>query len=331
MTDLHTTAFRRPLSVVRLLSSALLLVAAVFPAQQAQAQDPVDVLYTWDGVDTEGWTHASAETFLSNPGGLLEITFPIQSLPESVSDTTWHVLNAGILVTNVSFRFWSETDVPSAVQLYFHSSRSGRMWSVALPKSAAGQWRSYSVALTFTAGWTYGRGSTPQEFAEDLQFVDWVGVYIRRPVNPVAQKFGIDDFRITGYTIPEWRDTDNDGMPDSWESQYGLNPNDPSDAALDLDGDGIGNYGEYRAGTDPSDPNSIFTLEIKMEKSAVSSGFVLEWDSVEGRTYSVWRSSNLNQQFLRMSSGIPGAPPRNQYVDGAATNSGPYYYKIGVE
>ncbi len=46
-------------------------------------------------------------------------------------------------------------------------------------------------------------------------------------------------------------DTDNDGMPDSWETKYGFDPYDPSDAALDADQDGITNLGEYKASTNP--------------------------------------------------------------------------------
>ena len=33
-------------------------------------------------------------------------------------------------------------------------------------------------------------------------------------------------------------DTDNDGMPDGWEVNYGLNPNSASDGSADPDGDG---------------------------------------------------------------------------------------------
>ena len=48
------------------------------------------------------------------------------------------------------------------------------------------------------------------------------------------------------------RDTDRDGMPDAWEKKYGLNPNDPSDAALDKDRDGYTNIEEWLNGTDPT-------------------------------------------------------------------------------
>jgi hypothetical protein len=57
-------------------------------------------------------------------------------------------------------------------------------------------------------------------------------------------------------------DTDNDGMPDTWEQRYGLNPLDPTDATLDPDHDGLTNLEEYQAGTDPLHaPASASALE----------------------------------------------------------------------
>lgn len=48
-------------------------------------------------------------------------------------------------------------------------------------------------------------------------------------------------------------DADGDQLPDEWEKRFGLNPNDPADAALDKDGDGFTNLEEYLAKTDPTD------------------------------------------------------------------------------
>ena len=42
----------------------------------------------------------------------------------------------------------------------------------------------------------------------------------------------------------DW-DRDRDGMPDTWESANGLNPEDPNDGNSDRDGDGYTNLEEY--------------------------------------------------------------------------------------
>jgi|GEM_PF-4324438 len=51
-------------------------------------------------------------------------------------------------------------------------------------------------------------------------------------------------------------DTDWDGMPNIWEDQYGLNPNDENDAVLDGDNDGLTNLNEYLYNTDPTDSDT---------------------------------------------------------------------------
>lgn len=59
---------------------------------------------------------------------------------------------------------------------------------------------------------------------------------------------GTDDF-----------DTDDDGMPDAWETEYGLDPTEASGEEGpdgDPDGDGLSNLYEYWAGTDPNNVDS---------------------------------------------------------------------------
>ncbi|MCQ7029748.1 hypothetical protein MRO55_24915, partial [Escherichia coli] len=51
-------------------------------------------------------------------------------------------------------------------------------------------------------------------------------------------------------------DTDGDGLPDSWERRYGLDPENAADAAEDTDGDGLDNLTELRIRTKPDGADS---------------------------------------------------------------------------
>jgi subtilisin family serine protease len=84
-------------------------------------------------------------------------------------------------------------------------------------------------------------------------------------------------------------DSDGDGMPDWWELWHGLNPNDPSDAALDSDGDGVSNLDEYLAGTDPMDAADYFHI------ASITAGTncVLSFQSALNRLYILESRTNL--------------------------------------
>jgi hypothetical protein len=78
-----------------------------------------------------------------------------------------------------------------------------------------------------------------------------------RRISEDSYKNGIiTDIRQVGgfpeYKGRPYKDSDNDGMPDAWEKKYGLNPNNPSDAVLDLNGDGYTNIEKYINGIDPT-------------------------------------------------------------------------------
>ena len=75
------------------------------------------------------------------------------------------------------------------------------------------------------------------------------------PLDPTNDSDG-DGVSNNGDAYPEnsqySKDSDGDGMPDAWETRYGLDPNDPSDAASDQDNDGVTALDEFLAGTIPS-------------------------------------------------------------------------------
>ena len=67
-------------------------------------------------------------------------------------------------------------------------------------------------------------------------------------------------------------DTDNDGMPDFFETNNGLDPEDATDADTDLDGDGFTNAEEYAAGTDPTKDELPPALTIPADISMGATG-----------------------------------------------------------
>jgi hypothetical protein len=74
--------------------------------------------------------------------------------------------------------------------------------------------------------------------------------YIKRRLPSDSYKQGIisDISQVGGY--PEYKgtpykDSDNDGMPDAWETKNGLNPKNAADASIDRNKDGYSNIEEY--------------------------------------------------------------------------------------
>ncbi|QSP93684.1 hypothetical protein LPB19_10760 [Marinobacter salinisoli] len=67
----------------------------------------------------------------------------------------------------------------------------------------------------------------------------------------VADAVMFQELGFAGDEAEPTGDSDGDGMSDEWELQYGLDPNDPSDAGQDSDGDGLSNLDEFLALTSP--------------------------------------------------------------------------------
>jgi hypothetical protein len=78
-----------------------------------------------------------------------------------------------------------------------------------------------------------------------------------RKLNADSYKIGIitDISQVGGYPVYKGKprkDSDGDGMPDSWEKKNNLNPKDASDAVKDCNGDGYTNIEKYINGMDVS-------------------------------------------------------------------------------
>ncbi len=119
-------------------------------------------------------------------------------------------------------------------------------------------------------------------------------------------------------------DTDSDGLPDVWENTYygDLSP-DPLDSASN----GVNTVIEaYIAGLDPTDSTNQFLFSSA--SSPLSS--VLSWNSLSGRVYTVyWTSNLLNGFFQTLKTNLPWTPAIFTDSTHSAEENG--FYKIEVE
>ncbi|MDB6038595.1 MAG: Spore coat protein CotH, partial [Verrucomicrobiales bacterium] len=104
-------------------------------------------------------------------------------------------------------------------------------------------------------------------------------------------------------------DTDHDGIPDSWEIAYGLNPNDSADAALDPDHDGLTNLQEYLAGTDPLNTTSSLALQAQDQ----ADGIHLSFNAVAGKHYNVEFKNSLEDAAWQILNDVP-APSQSGLI-----------------
>jgi YVTN family beta-propeller protein len=87
---------------------------------------------------------------------------------------------------------------------------------------------------------------------------------------------------IDGNTNDVPEDSDNDGISDSWERRFALDPQNSADAALDLDNDSASNLAEFLAGTEPLEPNSRLRIhDIIRTKNVVT----LRFSTVPQKSY----------------------------------------------
>lgn len=130
-------------------------------------------------------------------------------------------------------------------------------------------------------------GSSPMEETVSIQFKKISYTYV--PDGGTANTVNFDYGSVT--VNP---DSDNDGMPDAWETLHGLNVG-TNDANGDADGDGLSNLNEYLLGTDPKSGTSFF--KATLAPSAIENKLVLGWNTVSGKTYLVQWTADLNQPF----------------------------------
>lgn len=143
-------------------------------------------------------------------------------------------------------------------------------------------WRD-GVRLTPVAGAPYDNNSTESRLI--------LGDY-------TSQAFGnnfdatIDYVRydLTNAYLPTGADADNDGLPDSWEYQYGSTITGMA-ASGDEDHDGHSNLDEYLANTHPLDPSSSLTIASITSSTGTAT---IRLNTSPQRLYTLFKSEDLS-------------------------------------
>ncbi len=117
----------------------------------------------------------------------------------------------------------------------------------------------------------------------------------------------------SSWSVPTTFDADADGLPDAWESAYGVD-----DPELDFDGDGLSNIEEYWVGTDPTNAASRFVLHLN--------GETLSWSTASGRRYDVLWTPDLSRGFQLLEAALPASI--SNYADTAHAAYPHGFYKV---
>ncbi|MBI3417565.1 MAG: VCBS repeat-containing protein [Verrucomicrobia bacterium] len=115
-------------------------------------------------------------------------------------------------------------------------------------------------------------------------------------------------------------DTDGDSIPDDWEIQYGLNPNDPADGSIDSDGDGYNNLQEFLLGTNPNQASVSFQI-TSVERAGIGNNILVTFQSTSGKNFRAEFSdtSPTGPSWTIFADNIPGtgSPVTVTHVGGA--------------
>ena len=144
--------------------------------------------------------------------------------------------------------------------------------------------------------------------------------------------------RINALAAVGLGDTDGDGMPDWWETIFGLNPTNATDAADDPDKDGMTTWQEWMCNTDPTMPSSV--LRIDGMALSPGGGASITWRSRqdgfrEPQSYVVLCGDSPEKPLSQWTVALSNVPPAGDWttitVPGLTNGHPALFYRIAVQ
>ena len=173
----------------------------------------------------------------------------------------------------------------------------------------------------YSAGTTNSITAVPSNY---YHFVSWTGT-VSSGSNPIAVTMDKAHAPVAVFAP----DMATNNTPHWWLASHNLtNESWDVEAMSDSDGDGMAAWAEWACGTDPTKRTSVLNV------IAVSPGsgqeVLVRWQSVEGRSYEVMRSTNLAEGFASLASSIPATPSENTYTD-TVSIADSVFYRIDLD
>ncbi len=142
----------------------------------------------------------------------------------------------------------------------------------------------------------------------------------------------LSDLRLVKAAPGSILDSDGDGLPDYWEAQNGLDPNNPDGiegADSDADGDGLSAILEFLADFNPLDSADGHLLTPVI--SPLGNSWRLQFPVIPNRVYQVEVSDGLDAwNELGASFTVPAANPMHLWTDPAPV-TGKRFYRVRID